>query len=607
MDKGANPLLRTLLYVVLIGVGVIVYAYGWQVTEISLEAPFEERRQQQVGRALRGLLTPDLFARDEASMEAAANFLVPCGAEPGEAPEADGQQSVTLEPVCGAGEGGEKITIGGSNFRPRTRGYVYWVQPDGQSRPIAAFDTDGEGNFETSVTAPKADEAKEPYRVRVAVKWPVGAYRPSEALIITVEKMIETVFLALMATTLAIPIAGALSFLAANNLMRQITTPAAGLLAGLLVTPLGWIAGTFLFGGAGNLGVRLGSMMWPGLIGLGLVGGLVYAAAADIVPRPRIELPGVLKALTDLARTVIVGAVAWIAVGFLTGVGQWIATGVSGLGSLGSIIGNFLGTLTTILELLLPPLGGILGAVVVFGLASGLAERSIGRVRGLPGRAVGLVLGALAFGMVFGGVGMGAAGFYQASNPVAMRNTAALVGAGVGAVIGAVLGADRPFPLGMVIYFTTRSILNSLRAIEPLIMAIVFAIWVGIGPFAGVLALTLHSIAALGKLYSEQVESIDPGPIEAIQATGANRLQTVVYGVIPQIVPPYISFTIYRWDINVRMSTIIGFVGGGGIGFILQQWINLLRYQQAGVAMFAIAIVVATLDFVSAWLREAII
>ena len=133
------------------------------------------------------------------------------------------------------------------------------------------------------------------------------------------------------------------------------------------------------------------------------------------------------------------------------------------------------------------------------------------------------------------------------------------------------------------------------------------AIWVGIGPFAGVLALTLHSVAALGKLYSEQVESIDPGPIEAIQATGANQLQTIIYGVVPQIVPPYIAFTIYRWDINVRMSTIIGFVGGGGIGFVLQQWINLLRYRQAGVAMFAIAIVVATLDFASARLREAII
>ena len=127
-----------------------------------------------------------------------------------------------------------------------------------------------------------------------------------------------------------------------------------------------------------------------------------------------------------------------------------------------------------------------------------------------------------------------------------------------------------------------------------------------LGPFAGSLALALHTVAALAKLYSEQVESIMEGPIEAVKATGATRVQTIVYAVIPQIVPPYISFTLYRWDINVRMSTIIGFVGGGGIGMILSQWINLVQYRQAGTAVLAIAIVVAVLDYVSAQVREKI-
>jgi len=162
-------------------------------------------------------------------------------------------------------------------------------------------------------------------------------------------------------------------------------------------------------------------------------------------------------------------------------------------------------------------------------------------------------------------------------------------------------------PVTMIIYYVVRMIMNILRSIEPLIMAIVFVVWVGLGPFAGVMALAVHSVAALTKLYSEQVESIDPGPIEAITATGANRLQTIVYGVVPQIVPPYIAFTIYRWDINVRMSTIIGFVGGGGIGFLLQQWIRLLDYNAAGTAVWAIAIVVATMDYTSAIVREKIV
>jgi phosphonate transport system permease protein len=155
----------------------------------------------------------------------------------------------------------------------------------------------------------------------------------------------------------------------------------------------------------------------------------------------------------------------------------------------------------------------------------------------------------------------------------------------------------------LIIYYVTRGILNIIRSIEPLIWAIIGVIAVGLGPYAGILALTLHSIAALGKLYSEAIESIDPGPIEAIQATGASWVQTIMFAVIPQIIPPFVSFTIYRWDINIRMSTIIGFVGGGGIGFLISQYIRLTDYDSVGIAMWFIAITVAILDYVSAEIR----
>jgi len=156
----------------------------------------------------------------------------------------------------------------------------------------------------------------------------------------------------------------------------------------------------------------------------------------------------------------------------------------------------------------------------------------------------------------------------------------------------------------MAIYYLTRTILNIVRAIEPLIWALIAVVWVGLGPFAGIIALTLHSVAALGKLYSEAIENIDPGPIEAIQATGATRLQTIMYAVVPQMIPPFVSFSIYRWDINVRMSTVIGLVGGGGIGFLLVQYIRLLDYRAAGIAVWFIAITVAILDYVSAEIRK---
>lgn len=158
--------------------------------------------------------------------------------------------------------------------------------------------------------------------------------------------------------------------------------------------------------------------------------------------------------------------------------------------------------------------------------------------------------------------------------------------------------------ISMFFYYLTRTILNIVRSIEPLIWALIAVVWVGLGPFAGIVALTLHSIAALGKLYSEAIEGIDHGPIEAIQATGASRLQTIMYGVIPQMISPFISFSIYRWDINVRMSTVIGLVGGGGIGFLLIQYIRLLDYRSAGIAVWFIAVTVAILDYVSAEIRN---
>jgi phosphonate transport system permease protein len=156
------------------------------------------------------------------------------------------------------------------------------------------------------------------------------------------------------------------------------------------------------------------------------------------------------------------------------------------------------------------------------------------------------------------------------------------------------------------LYTLTRFLFNTTRSIEPLVWAIIFSVWVGIGPFAGMLALCLHSIASLAKLYSEQIESIDDGPIEAITATGAHPIQVIWYGVVPQIVLPYLSYTIYRWDINVRMATIIGLVGGGGIGTMLMQYQGLARWNEVGMLVIVIATIVWIMDYTSAKIREAI-
>ena len=161
--------------------------------------------------------------------------------------------------------------------------------------------------------------------------------------------------------------------------------------------------------------------------------------------------------------------------------------------------------------------------------------------------------------------------------------------------------------LSIWIYYIARATLNILRSIEALLYVVIFVFWVGIGPFAGMLALAVTSFALIGKLFSEAIENIDPGPIEAVTATGANRLQTISYGILPQIIPPFVSYLLYQWDINVRMATIIGFAGGGGIGLTLTTYFGSLQYHKAGTVVLFIVVVVALMDFASAKLRQELI
>jgi phosphonate ABC transporter permease subunit PhnE len=230
---------------------------------------------------------------------------------------------------------------------------------------------------------------------------------------------------------------------------------------------------------------------------------------------------------------------------------------------------------------------------------------------------LGRILTAVLFGLIGAAIGYALGIFYsRAIRAIVLPEEVAVLTETRYAIAGTVilgilsmiyayrLNYDGEVRIGMIVYAIVRTIMNIVRAIEPLIWALVGIIWVGPGPFAGTIALTLHTIAALGKLYSESIESIDPGPLEAIQATGGNRLQIIIYGVVPQVLPPFISFTIYRWDINVRLSTVIGLVGGGGIGFILIQWIRQFQYQAAGLAVWLIAITVSVLDYASSEIRK---
>lgn len=384
MNKDKNtpsPVLRYGRNAVIAVLILVVYAYSFNVTEIDL--PRLVTDFPKAVPIIRDFLTPDLLARAEQTESIVINYPVPCGAGE-EATIPDSGPRIVPSQLCS--DPGEFITVEGFALRSNTDVQLRWLLPGDRRLRSEQTTTDAEGYFSVEVEVRAIVEAQEGQisRLEAEQQWESGSLFPSEALIITIAKMAETIFMALMATTFACIVAVPISFLGARNIM---------------------------------------------------------------------------------------------------------------------------------------------------------------------GRG----------------------------------------------------------PIGTVIYYVARTIFNLMRSIEALVMAVMFAIWLGFGPFAGVMAMTVVTVASLSKLFSESIESIDPGPIEAIVAAGGNRLQAIIYAVLPQIIPPFIAFAIYHWDINVRISTIIGFVGGGGIGLQLQTWINQLAYSKAGTAVWAIVIIVTILDNISSQIRKRLV
>ncbi len=163
-------------------------------------------------------------------------------------------------------------------------------------------------------------------------------------------------------------------------------------------------------------------------------------------------------------------------------------------------------------------------------------------------------------------------------------------------------GAFRRIP-----YLLAKGILNFLRTVPEMVWALIFVFLVGLGPFPGVLALGVHTGGVLGKLYGEVLEDVDPQPIESLQSTGANKLQILFYGILPQVLPQFISYTLYRWEVNIRVAAVLGFVGAGGLGQRIYIAISLFLENQLLTLMIVLYVLVTLVDYLSAYLRRKVI
>lgn len=587
--------------------GLVVYAYGFQITKVDLEDLRSERRQESLVRVMRALARPEIFEFDQAKEIINAPLYVTCpagGSPVLPAPDTSGPYLV-ITPACA--EPGETVQVEGFNFAPNTSGPLRFIPGSDPSNVVALgrdnIQTDAAGHFEYDFTLPDRPSENVQF-IRASLSQNVGLPRFSKTAQDTWGKIIETVFLALLATTFGTILAIPLSFIAARNLMKPVRSPLASIALSLLGWPLGIVIGYLVVRWVGSLSSPFAANISVNLISVIVAPLLIWLGVRWALPQEEISVPSRSIQITRLGvlfLTMLVGFYGLFqAASLAMSLGRW---GMTSLGSL-SFLGNFLFQTGDIVSIITPALGGLAAGGALSSFMGRIGQRSTERLSPANTRIFNIVFSTLAGAVTFGLIGQLVAWLYQINNPVYTFWGPVLTGALLGLSVALATKAKDTLPTGMVIYYITRTILNGLRSIEALVMAIVFVIAVGIGPFAGVMALGLHTIVSLAKLYSEQVESIMAGPLEAIQATGANRLQTIVYAVIPQIIPPYISYTMYRWDINVRMSTIIGFVGGGGIGFLLQQNINLLNYRAASAQMFAIAIVVASMDYISSVLRE---
>jgi phosphonate transport system permease protein len=177
--------------------------------------------------------------------------------------------------------------------------------------------------------------------------------------------------------------------------------------------------------------------------------------------------------------------------------------------------------------------------------------------------------------------------------------------AAIAAVPLSILASNNICPIWVV--QPTRRLLDAMRAINEIVFALIFVVAVGLGPFAGVLALFIHTAGILGKLFSEAVESIESGPVEGIRATGASQIQEVIYGVIPQVMPLWTSFILYRFESNVRSASVLGIVGAGGIGVSLYQSFGAFEYQKVCTILIILIVTTGVIDLLSAKVRQWLI
>ncbi|RPI25498.1 MAG: hypothetical protein EHM57_01450, partial [Actinobacteria bacterium] len=502
--------------------GIVVYAYGFEKTDVDLTEIQSETRQTQLFRILRALARPELFTYESVETNLDTQFMSPCPDGGFTPPAADtANPYIVVEPTCV--EPGGELTVSGFGLGVNARGGLFYIADSGATIRLGDFQTGDDGTFTTVVdTRERASDQPQTIRAVTSVSvgsifnWvrvPTGEIDPetgeeivvtsprwSATAIDTWDKIIETVFIALIATTVGTIVAVPLSFFAARNLMRDIRVPMTALTVGTLAGVIGVAVGFLLARFAGWLADALIENPFLVVLGLGVIAGLMLIGLRWAFPGEEVDEPPSsavrLGRFAVMAGAAVAGIVAVFLVAHLMEtVGTWLSDRMGAFG----FLGLFAASLGEIAALMTGFLAVLATGLLFLFLGSQIGARMGTRLPPRWIRPVNVILAALTGATVFVLIAQGLAWLYEWTSPAVTLWWPAAMGA-ILAGGAALFFGHKAVNTGLSAYYVARTLFNGIRAIEPLIMVIVFVVWVGLGPFAGSIALALHTVASLAKL-----------------------------------------------------------------------------------------------------------
>jgi len=481
MNNKKPSLLRSLGIALGVVLVIVVFAYGVKVTDVNFETTRSVDRLTSLKRVIRALARPDIIEYDYDVTVVEIPFYLPCpGGEEISAPDLDQSQPYMLASAyCASPQ--EIVHITGKNFPPDTKGPVDFYTTSGVKKPLGNFSSDSNGEFQLDVELPTRQPLAEAQQIIATIRNKVGSPMLTDTAKVTWDKILETVFMALLATTIGTALAIPVSFIAARNLMAENNSPLTSIAFSIVGWPIGIYLGLKTAGFARQLLTPY--LENPGKAAIGLMICIVliivilqWVLKADD-KKPGFNIMDIIKILANVAAGLAGIAVMLFVETLSRSIGLAL---VEPLGPFG-FIGNFLyqmGEAATLITPVFVALG--LGAVVggtLGKIGQNISDKSPSGVV----RMVNIIGTTVAGASLFALIGTGINWLYQIDNLSKTLYWPAGIGAVIGLVLALIVKPKQPLPTGMIIYFITRTILNGTRSVEALVMAIVFVIWVGIG------------------------------------------------------------------------------------------------------------------------------